>query len=458
MQAVRSRFSTIARRSFVTESKAASAAAAPDKKYKLGGNGVACGMAAKTMTSECSRDTMSVLNTVSSTLSNMLGRDQVAVIDPANYHYYQPLWTYVGGGLKDFSESLRPMASVVPEKADWIQQRVTKLDPDNNQVTLNNGQTVGYDYLVVAAGIQINWDQIKGLQESLGKDGVTSNYSPDSVQKTYKFIQEFKGGNAVFTLPNTPLKCPGAPTKIVFLAEEAFRNLGVRDKTKVIYNTSLGKIFGIDHYGHVLQKLANERGIQVNFQHELIEIKPEDRKAIFRNNANKELKTFDYDFLHVAPPQGPPTFIKQSPLADASGFVDVNKDTLRHKKYKNVYSLGDCANLPTSKTAAAITAESGVLKTNLIADMEGKKAVDAVYDGYTSCPLIVGRDQLILAEFSGYTGTPLETFPVDQRQLSSIAQYLNKELIPSIYWNGLLKGTWTGPSTFRKAMSPFRSA
>ncbi|KAI8391173.1 uncharacterized protein BYT42DRAFT_489400 [Radiomyces spectabilis] len=395
---------------------------------------------------------------VSSTLAKLLGKNQVAVIDPAQRHYYQPLWTYVGGGIKDFSESFKPMGSVVPKDAEWIQDRVVKLDPDNNQVTLANNEVIGYDYLVVAAGIQINWDQVKGLKEALGKDGVTSNYSADSVQKTWQFIQDFKGGNAVFTFPNTPLKCPGAPTKITFLAEEAFRRNGVRDKTDVIYNTSLGKIFGVDHYGRVLQQLADERGIKVNFQTELIEIDAGNREATFRNNATKESHKVHYDFLHVAPPQGAPTFIKESKLADAAGFVDVNKETLRHNKYKNVYALGDCSSLPTSKTAAAITGESGVLKHNLIADLEGKQVEQAAYDGYTSCPLIVGRDQLILAEFSGYTGSPLETFPVDQRQISQAAQFLNKEVIPSIYWNGLLNGTWTGPAKLRKLMNPLRSA
>ncbi|KAL0139387.1 hypothetical protein V8B55DRAFT_1523496 [Mucor lusitanicus] len=372
---------------------------------------------------------------VSSTISKLLGKNQVAVIEPANQHYYQPLWTYVGGGLKNFSESVKPMGDVMPTDAEWIQDKVTEFDPENNTVKLADGQTVGYDYLVVAAGIQINWDGVKGLKEALGKDGVTSNYDADSVQKTYKFIQEFKGGNALFTFPNTPLKCPGAPTKITFLAEEAFRLSGVRDKTNVIYNTSAGKIFGVDHYGRVLQQLANERNINVNFQHELIEINADNHQATFRNNANQELKSFEYDFIHVAPPQGPPKFIKESRLADASGFVDVNKDTLRHNKYKNVFALGDCSNLPTSKTAAAITGESGVLKKNLIADIQGKKIEQAVYDGYTSCPLIVGRDELILAEFSGYTGKPLETFPVDQRKISKVSQYLNKEVIPAIYWN-----------------------
>lgn len=349
------------------------------------------------------------------------------------------------------------MAEVMPSEAEWIQDKVTELDPDNNTVKLADGQIVEYEYLVVAAGIQINWDGIKGLKEALGKDGVTSNYDVDAVQKTYKFIQEFKGGNAIFTFPNTPLKCPGAPTKITFLAEEAFRLNGIRDKTNVIYNTSAAKIFGIDHYGHVLKELADERGITLNTQHELVEIKADDHQAIFKNNANGgELKTFEYDFIHVAPNQGPLDFIKNSKLADAAGWVDVNKDTTRHNKYKNVFALGDCSSLPTSKTAAAITGESGVLKHNLIADLQGKKVEQAVYDGYTSCPLIVGREQLILAEFSGYTGKPLETFPVDQRGISKISQYLNKEVIPALYWNGLLKGTWTGPGPVRRIFDPIR--
>ncbi|KAI9269248.1 hypothetical protein BDA99DRAFT_503965 [Phascolomyces articulosus] len=398
---------------------------------------------------------------VASTISKLLGKDQVAIIDPAQYHYYQPLWTYVGGGLKDFKESQRPMASLIPEKADWVQDSVTKVEPDSNHVVLSDGTTVGYDYLVVAAGIQVNWDQIKGLKESLGKDGVTSNYSPESVQKTYQFLQNFKGGNALFSYPNSAIKCPGAPTKIVFLAEEIFRMNSVRDKANVIYNSFQEKLYGIDHYGEVIHRLARERSIVFNPRHELIEIQPNDRKAIFRihnQEGEDELTTYDYDFLHAVPPQSPPAFIKESKLADpVNGFVDVDKYTLRHNKYKNVFSLGDCSNLPTGKTAAAITVESGVLKTNLIADLQGKKIKEAEYDGYASCPLVVGRKELVLAEFSGYTGKTLETFPMDQRKVSGFNAFINKEIIPSIYWNGLLTGRWTGPTEFRKLFNHFRS-
>ncbi|KAG1048651.1 hypothetical protein G6F43_008975 [Rhizopus delemar] len=394
---------------------------------------------------------------VSSTISNLLGKNQVAVIEPSNKHYYQPLWTYVGSGLKDFNESFKPMAEVMPTNAEWIQDKVTTFDPENNTLRLADGQTVGYDYLVVAAGIQVNWDNIKGLKEALGKDGVTSNYDIDSVQKTYKFLQEFKGGNALFTFPTTPLKCPGAPTKITFLAEEVFRLTGVRDKTNVIYNHGGTQIFGIEYFAHAIEKLADERGIKRNFLHELVEINADNHQAIFKDNSkNGELKTFEYDFIHVAPPQGPPDFIKESKLADANGWVDVNKDTLRHNKYNNIFALGDCSSLPTSKTAAAITGESGVLKHNLIADLQGKKVEQAVYDGYSSCPMILSRDRLILTEYSGYTSKPLETFPFDQRKLSKVSQYMNKEIIPFIYWNGLLTGNWVGPSTARKMFDVIR--
>jgi sulfide:quinone oxidoreductase len=212
----------------------------------------------------------------------------------------------------------------------------------------------------------------------------------------------------------------------------------VRDKANVIYNTSAGKIFGIDHYGTVLQKIADKRGITLNTQHELIEIDGVNHRALFRNNANNETKSFEYDFIHVAPPQGPPDFIKDSKLANEDGWVDVNKDTLRHNKYKNVFALGDCSSLPTSKTAAAITGQSGVLKKNLIADLQGKNIEQAVYDGYTSCPLVIGRNELILAEFSGYTGKPLETLPIDQRRVSSMSQLLNKEVRLVMKINGIM--------------------
>ncbi|KAG0298414.1 hypothetical protein BGZ96_012136 [Linnemannia gamsii] len=360
---------------------------------------------------------------VASTLAETLGNKSVAVVEPSDVHYYQPLWTFVGSGLKTLDESKMAMSEVMPEKAQWIKDSVASFDPTKNTVVLANGESISYDYLVVAAGIQVNWGKIKNLPETLGKNGVTSNYSAQSVEKTHEFIKAFKGGNALFTMPSTPIKCAGAPQKIMYLAEEQWRKAGIRDQTKINYFT------------------------------DLTEIRPDSKEAVFNvlaGDAKGTTVTLPYDFLHVTPPMGAPDFIKASPLSNADGWVDVNKETLRHNKFNNVYALGDCSSLPTSKTAAAITAQSAVLKNNLLGDILGDSKEVAKYDGYTSCPLVTGSDKLILAEFSGYTGQPQETFPFDQSKERFSTYFLTKEIIPDIYWKAMLKGKWDGPAKYRK--------
>ncbi|KAG0229553.1 hypothetical protein BGW42_001532 [Actinomortierella wolfii] len=396
---------------------------------------------------------------VASTLSETLGNKAVAVIDPADVHYYQPLWTFVGGGLKPFDESKKPMKDVIPKRAQWIKESVASFTPESNKVTLANGETISYDYLVVAAGIQVNWGKIKNLPETLGKNGVTSNYSPQSVEKTDEFIKAFKGGNALFTMPSTPIKCAGAPQKIMYIAEERWRQAKVRSQANIQYFTGLGKIFAIDKYANQLLKICKERNLNINYFSDLTEIKPDTKEAVFNilaGEAKGTQVTVPYEFLHVVPPMSAPDFIKSSPLSNADGWVDVNKETMRHSKFNNVYALGDCSSLPTSKTAAAITLQSAVLKNNLLNDIfGGEKAIPNVYDGYTSCPLITGTDKLILAEFSGYTGQPLETFPFDQSKERLSTYLLTKEIIPDIYWNSMLKGQWQGPGNYRKLFHAF---
>ncbi|KAG0044804.1 hypothetical protein BGZ83_009926 [Gryganskiella cystojenkinii] len=389
---------------------------------------------------------------VASTLAETLGNNAVAVVEPSDVHYYQPLWTFVGSGLKTFDESKMAMKDVMPEKAQWIKDSVASFNPGKNTVTLANGESISYDYLVVAAGIQSNWGKIKNLSETLGKNGVTSNYSAQSVQKTDEFIKSFKGGNAIFTMPSTPIKCAGAPQKIMYLAEEQWRKAGLRAKTNINYCTGIGKIFAIDKYANQLLRICKERDLNINYFTDLTEIKPDSKEAVFNilgGEAKGTTLTLPYDFLHVTPPMSAPDFIKASPISNADGWVDVDKETLRHNKFSNIYGLGDCSSLPTSKTAAAITAQSAVVKNNLLGDIFGENET-IKYDGYTSCPLITGSDKLILAEFSGYSGKPQETFPFDQSKERLSTYLLTKEIIPDIYWKRMLKGTWDGPAKYRK--------
>lgn len=373
------------------------------------------------------------------------GVTDVAILEPSEQHYYQPFWTFVGGGIVTREQSVRPMASVMPKGATWIKDAAAGFDPDQNRLTTTGGKTVSYDYLVVCPGLKIDWDKIVGLPDALGKDGVCSNYGYDQAPITWQNIQQFKGGNAVFTFPPPPIKCAGAPQKIMYLAEDYFRKQGLRDKSRVMFYCATPTIFSVPKYANALmEQVVKPRGIEVFFKHSLAEVRAASKEAVFRNADTGEEVVQPYDLLHVVPPMSAPDCVKNSPLANAAGWVDVDKATTRHVRYPNVFSLGDASGLPTSKTAAAIRAQMPVLADNLLAVMNGGQPA-AAYDGYTSCPLITGYGKLILAEFD-YDLNPKETFPFDQGKERYSMYLLKRYAIPMIYWDGLLKGyRWPKP-------------
>ncbi|CUA80771.1 FAD/NAD(P)-binding oxidoreductase [Anoxybacillus suryakundensis] len=363
---------------------------------------------------------------------------QVLLIDPSDKHYYQPLWTLVGGGAAKVEDSVREQASLIPDGAKWLKEAVDTFSPENNTLKTKEGSTVRYDYLVVAAGVEIYWDQIKGLKETIGKNGVCSNYSYDYVQSTWENIRNFRGGTAIFTQPSTQVKCGGAPQKIMYLADDYFRQSGVRDKTNIIFASGLPNIFAVKRYADTLEQVIQRKNIETKYRVELVEIDGEAKKATFEHLDTNERFTLSFDMIHVTPPMGPPAFIKKSPLADAAGWVDVDPYTLQHKTYENVFGAGDCTNLPTSKTGAAIRKQAPVVAENLLAYMNGKP-LKARYDGYTSCPLVTGYNKLVLAEFD-YDKNPQETFPFDQSKERMSMYIMKRNLLPIVYWNGMLKG------------------
>ncbi len=362
----------------------------------------------------------------------------VAIIDPSDSHYYQPAWTLVGAGTFRKEATRRDEASVIPPKAKWIQDAVTEFDPEHNRIHTRDGLTIEYDYLVVGAGIQLNWEKVDGLKEAIGKDGVCSNYSYETVGSTWDAIRNFKGGTALFTLPSGAVKCGGAPQKICHLAEDYFRKQGLRDKTRVVFASAGASIFAVEKYRKVLEEVIRRKGTETLFHHNLIAIRPKTKEAIFQNMDTKEEVSIVYDMLHVTPPMGPPDFIAHSPLADAAGWVDVDKYTLQHVRYPNVFGLGDCSSLPTSKTGAAIRKEAPVLVKNLRSLMAGK-SLEARYHGYTSCPVVTGYGTMVLAEFD-YDGNPAESFPFDQAKERWSMWLFKKYFLPILYWHGMLKG------------------
>jgi sulfide:quinone oxidoreductase len=376
--------------------------------------------------------------TVAARLRRTIGGNGLAVVEPSEKHYYQPLWTLVGGGVFDKRVTLRAEQGLIPKNAKWVQDAVAEFQPEDDCVLTAGGRRITYDFLVVAPGIQLDWDAIPGLAKSVGNDSVCSIYSYETVERTWELIRDFKGGTAIFTFPSTPIKCPGAAQKIMYLADDHWRKTGVRDRSQIIFASAAPSIYGVEKYAKTLRKVVERKGIEARFRHDLIEIRPEAKEAVFRHLNTGETAVIPYDLLHVAPPQSAPDFVKRSPLAAESGWLDIDKHTLQHPRFPNVFGLGDASSLPTAKTGAAIRHQAPVLVANLLA-ARNDKPPSARYDGYTACPIVTGYGKLVLAEFD-YDLNPKETFPFDQSKERHSMYQLKKRGLPLLYWHGMMRG------------------
>lgn len=370
------------------------------------------------------------------------GQQDVAVIDPATTHFYQPLWTLVGGGRAPIEASARPQASVMPKGVAWIRQAAAEIDPDSREITLDDGGTVSYDYLVVCPGIQLDWAKITGLSATLGRDGVSSNYLYELAPATWNFIRNTTSGTAVFGMPSGPIKCAGAPQKIAYLAADYWRQQGVLKNIDVHLVLPTPGMFGVKEFSDILVDVARRYGITVHFESEVTEVRPDKREAVVTDKKNDTTLTLPYDMMHLVPPQSAPDWIKKGPLADpnnAAGYVEIDKNTMQHARYSNVFALGDAGSSPNSKTGAAIRKQAPVVAANLASVMKGETPT-AQYGGYASCPLTTARRKMLLAEFD-YTMKPTPSIPV----INTIKErtdmwYLKRYGLPALYWNLMLKG------------------
>ncbi|KAG5877839.1 hypothetical protein JTB14_036974 [Gonioctena quinquepunctata] len=383
-----------------------------------------------------------------------LRKTDLIVLEPSEHHYYQPLFTLIGGGVGTLENARRNERDVLPKNSTWIQDKAVEYNPSTNIVQTEKGHIIEYDYLLIAVGLELRFDKIPGLLEALSKPGggVCSNYSPKYVNRTFEAMKRIEDGNAIFTYPNSPVKCAGAPQKICYLTDHFLRKNGKRNKVTITYNTPLPVIFGVKKYADALWKVCRERKINVNLRSNLVEINPDKQVAIFENLDEPGIKnTMEYSMLHVTPPMATPeTLSRNKDITNEDGFVDVDKNTLQHVRYPNVFTIGDCSSSPNSKTAAAAAAQSAVVYENMRATMKGGEP-QHLYDGYASCPLVTGYNKCILAEFD-YNLNPLETFPFSQdRELYSM-YFLKKNVMPPIYWHLMLNGYWNGPALFRKIM------
>jgi len=381
---------------------------------------------------------------VASSLQARRSSLEIAIIDPADVHYYQPGWTMVGGGIFDAQDTVKTMGSLIPRGVHWVKSAVAAFEPGDNAVILDGCRVIKYDRLVVCPGLKLDWNRVEGLVETLGRNGVTSNYRYDLAPYTFELVQTMKGGRAVFTQPPMPIKCAGAPQKAMYLSADYWTRHGLLKDMEIGFYNAGGVLFGVKEYVPALMEYVEKYGIDLNFFHNLVAVDGEAKTAWFDVNkpdTEPERVKVEFDMMHVCPPQTAPDFIRVSPLADDAGWVDVDQATLRHKTYDNIWALGDVMNAPNAKTAAAARKQAPVVAENLVADIKGRSAI-AQYDGYGSCPLTVERGKIVLAEF-GYGGKLLPSFPswlIDGTKPSHLAWLLKEKILPPVYWKAMLRG------------------
>ena len=390
------------------------------------------------------------------TASSLLKRDNsldIAIIEPADEHFYQPGWTMVGAGVFDKNETVRTMDAVWPQGIKRIKGAVKSFEPDSQTVTLEDGSAISYDFLVVAAGLKLDWDAVEGLNEALGENGVTSNYRFDLAPYTHNLVENMQGKTAIFTQPPMPIKCAGAPQKAMYLSCDIWSKAGKLKDLEVSFCNAGPVLFGCAPYVPPLMEYVKKYEIDLDFGHNLIKIDGPKQKAWFKvtkEGEDPQVVERKFDMIHVCPPQCAPDFIKESPLAGAGGWVDVDQATLQHTKFENIFALGDVTTTPNAKTAAAARKQAPIVAKNLIAKLNGQ-SLTSTYDGYGSCPLTVENGKIILAEF-GYGGKVMPSFPWDSTKPRRAAWFLKKSILPWVYWNVMLKGReWITKTTSPQA-------
>ncbi|WP_394730650.1 FAD/NAD(P)-binding oxidoreductase [Altererythrobacter sp. GH1-8] len=376
--------------------------------------------------------------TAASMLKRRSGLD-IAIVEPSDTHAYQPGWTMVGGGIFEPEVTRRPMAGVMPKGVQWVKAAAASFQPEDNCVTLEDGSTLQYEILIVAPGIRLAWEKIAGLEETLGKNGVTSNYRYDLAPYTWELVRSLKSGRAIFTQPGMPIKCAGAPQKSMYLSCDHWLRAGVLGGMEVEFRNAGGVLFGVQDYVPALMEYVEKYKIALKLGSNLIAVDGTAQAATFETKDGEI--TREFDMLHVVPPQVAPQFLADSPLAAESGFTDVDQHTLQHVRYPNVFGLGDAGSMPNAKTAAAARKQAPVVAVNALRQLDGKGPT-AGYDGYGSCPLTVERGKIVLAEFA-YGGKLAPSFPtwlIDGTKAQRLSWMLKADFLPWLYWNGMLKG------------------
>lgn len=352
---------------------------------------------------------------------------QITIVDPNDYHFYQPGFTLVVFGVEEPENIKRPIEEVIPKDCNFIKDALASLNPEENYVETEGGQKLDYDYLILATGARPVLDDIIGLEDNLGKDGIHDFYTFDGAIKLKKALEEFEGGSFVVVQPPMPFKCPGAPIKMALMADDFFRRKGIRDKVTISVTSTLASVFTREPYKSKFDQIFEERGLNAvpKFNPGTIDTE----KKVIKAWEGTEVP---YDLAVIIPPNEGQTVYEDSDVADASNFVRADKHALLSDSFDNIYPVGDCSGIPASKTASGAKKQAEVIAFNLIAKIKGEEGT-ASYTGLVSCPILTGYGKAIFAEFD------YEKSMSPAQESGSSWTFMTKGMMP-IYWDYMLTG------------------
>lgn len=367
---------------------------------------------------------------VANLLAKKVGKiSNITVISGKENVYYEPDNLFRLFDNKDMKSQFKQVRKIVSKKVKVAIEQVTKIDPEKKVVLTESGTDYPYDYLVIAAGAIYDFseERLPGYAKA-----AYNFHDGKSVLKLREALQNFKGGDLVMGIADIPFKCPVSPLEFVFMSRDFFKKRKMLDKVKIHLTSPLPRAFSIQNVSDKVQKKFDKMGIEVHTFFNTESIDPD--KKIVESLEGEEIS---YDLLVMTPPHSGPKFIADSGLANEESWLPVNKETLIHDKYPNIWGLGDCTNLPISKAGAAAHHQGKIVAAN-IASLVKQKEAKKKYGGNVQCFIMTGLHSSLFLDFN-YNRPPRNFF---MKELYIIPKfwYISKLLFKPMYFKMVLKG------------------
>ncbi|MFZ1826222.1 MAG: FAD/NAD(P)-binding oxidoreductase [Chitinophagales bacterium] len=363
----------------------------------------------------------------------------ITIVDEDKVHYYQPAFLFIPFGIYKKEDAFKPKINFLPAGVNRIFSKIEKIDAENNTVSLNDGKTLLYDFLIIATGTRIAPEETPGMIDSEWQKSIFDFYTYDGSVKLAAFLKHWQGGKLVINIADMPIKCPVAPLEFAFLADDYFRKKGMRDNVEIFYVTPLSGAFTKPTASSILGYMLEEKQIHVVPDFYISEVNNAEKKIVDYGGAEVA-----FDVLVTIPLHFGAEAIMNSGLDDDFGFVKTNKHTLQSDSFPNIFVLGDAANLPTSKAGSVVHFSSEVLHENLLSAMDGMP-LTASFDGHANCFVEMGNGEAALLDFNYNTEPLTGTFPLPgigplTLLKGSKFNHYGKLMFRWIYWHMLLKG------------------